>query len=171
MTIAHLSADEIHALRPELAALLIDAVDGGAAVSFLAPLSHVAADTFWQGVAADVVAGTRLVLVAKVDGRVVGCVHLAIATQMNAPHRVEIQKMLVHSAYRRRGLATALLAAAEAETVRLGRTLIVLDTEEGSAGETLYAKCGYQRAGLIPNFARSSGGGFHATVLFYKMLA
>jgi GNAT superfamily N-acetyltransferase len=170
MSITQLSSQQIDSLRAELSDLLIDVVDGGASVSFLAPLTREAADTFWQGVAADVAKGTRRVLVANVEGCVAGCVHLAIATQPNAPHRVEVQKLLVRTNFRRRGLATALMGAAEQETQKLGRTLIVLDTEQGSNGERLYEQLGYQRAGIIPAFARSSGGGFHATVLFYKHL-
>jgi acetyltransferase len=47
----------------------------------------------------------------------------------------------------------------------------VLDTEQGGAGERLYERLGYQRAGVIPDFARSSyTGTLHATVLFYKQL-
>jgi ribosomal protein S18 acetylase RimI-like enzyme len=170
MDIAQLAAEEIAAFRPELSALLIDAVDGGASVSFLAPLAREAADAYWQGVGADVASGTRVVLVARSGGQVAGCVHLAIATQPNARHRAEIQKLLVHSAHRRRGLARALMAAAEDEAQRLGRSLLVLDTEEGSHAERLYEQLGYQRAGVIPQFARSSSGGLRGTVLFYKQL-
>ena len=170
MSIEQLSAAQIETLRPELSALLIDAVDGGASVSFLAPLAREAADAYWQGVGADVVSGARAVFVAMVEGQVAGCVHLAMAGQPNARHRAEIQKLLVHSAYRRRGLATALMAAAEAEAQRLGRSLVVLDTEQDSHAERLYAQLGYLRAGVIPHFARSSSGDLHGTVLFYKQL-
>ena len=171
MEIACFSADEIAARGAELSDLLIDVVDGGAAVSFLAPMSREVADVFWQGVGAEVAQQTRTVLVALVDGRVAGCVHLSLAMQPNGRHRAEIQKLLVHSAYRRRGIATALMAAAESEAQRLGRTLLVLDTEEGAAGEKLYTLLGYQRAGVIPDFARSSHGPMHATVLFYKQVS
>ena len=177
MSIVQLSAEGISARLPELSALLTDAVDGGASVSFLAPLARATADGFWHGVAADVAQGTRVVLVATGDGfegvkeQIAGCVHVTIATQPNAAHRVEIQKLLVHSAHRRRGVATALMAAAEDAARTLGRTLIVLDTEAGSVAEQLYAQLGYQRVGQIPQFARSSSGALHGTVLFYKQLA
>lgn len=169
MSVTLFSSEEIHARRSELSDLLIDVVDGGAAVSFLAPLAQESADRFWDGVAADVAAGTRLVFVAQVESCVAGCVHLVLATQPNGQHRAEIQKLLVHSAYRRRGLASALMQAAEAEARRIGRTTLVLDTEQGAIAEQLYERWGYQRAGTIPQFARSSSGGLHATVLFYKL--
>ena len=170
MKITKLAADEIHSLRSQLSDLLIDVVDGGAAVSFLAPMPRDAADAFWQGVADDIAKGTRTVLVAVIDDRVVGCVHLALAMQPNGRHRAEVQKLLVHSRYRRRGVATALMTAAEAEAQGMGRSLLVLDTESGSLGEQLYMQLGYQRAGVIPHFARSSNGNMHATVVFYKQL-
>jgi ribosomal protein S18 acetylase RimI-like enzyme len=174
MRIVQLSAEEIDLLRPQLSALLIDAVEGGASVSFLAPLARETADAYWRSVGADVTGGTRIVFVAtlgdQVKAQLAGCVHLAIATQPNARHRVEIQKLLVHSAYRRRGLATALMAAAEEEAQKLGRSLIVLDTEQDSYAERLYERLGYCRAGVIPHFARSSSGALHGTVLFYKQL-
>jgi GNAT superfamily N-acetyltransferase len=170
MSVALFSGEEIHARRSELSELLIDVVDGGAAVSFLAPLAQESADGFWDGVAADVAAGTRLVFVAQVENCVAGCVHLVLATQPNGQHRAEIQKLLVHSAYRRHGLAGALMQAAETEARRIGRTTLVLDTEEGAVAEQLYERWGYRRAGMIPQFARSSSGGFHGTVLFYKLL-
>jgi acetyltransferase len=171
MNITQLSAQEIDKYCPELSALLIDAVEGGASVSFLAPLAREAADAYWHGVSADVARGTRMVFVARVDDQIAGCVHLAIATQANASHRAEIQKLLVHSAYRRRGLATRLMAAAEEAAQKLGRSLVVLDTEQDSHAERLYERLGYQRVGVIPEFARSSStGALHGTVLFYKQL-
>jgi ribosomal protein S18 acetylase RimI-like enzyme len=170
MNITQLSAQEIDRYCPELSALLIDAVDGGASVSFLAPLAREAADAYWQAVAADVAEGTRMVFVARIHDQMAGCVHLAIATQPNANHRAEIQKLLVHSAYRRRGLATRLMAAAEEAAQKLGRSLVVLDTEQDSHAERLYERLGYRRAGVIPEFARSSTGALHGTVLFYKQL-
>jgi GNAT superfamily N-acetyltransferase len=170
MEITKLSADECGLYQVDLSDLLIDAVDGGAAVSYLAPLGRDAADAFWQTVADDVAKGTRVVIVALIDNHVVGCVHLSLAMQPNGRHRAEIQKLLVHSAYRRRGVATALMAAAEAEAQGMGRSLLVLDTEAGGLAEQLYEQLGYQRAGVIPLFAASSSGGLHSTVLFYKHL-
>ncbi len=170
MEIIQLSAQQIEANGSVLAALLIDVVEGGASVSFLAPLAQEKADAFWQQVGSDVAGESRIVLVSQVDGEIVACVHLALATQPNAGHRAEIQKLLVRSAYRRQGLATQLMVAAEAEAQRLGRTTIVLDTEVSNPAEELYTRLGYRRAGVIPEFARSSNGALHGTVLFYKLL-
>lgn len=166
-----LTAADVAENAEVLAELLINAVDGGASVSYLAPMNWGDADAFWRASAADVAAGSRTILAAHVDGQVVGCVHVAYAGQPNAHHRAEIQKLLVHSDWRRRGLATLLMAAAEAAAMAHGRHLIVLDTQQGSGAELLYARLGYTRAGVIPGFALSSAGTYDGTVLFYKQLA
>ena len=84
--------------------------------------------------------------------------------------RAEVSKVLVHSAHRRQGVGRALMLAIEAEAARAGRTTLVLDTRLDDAGEALYTSLGYQRAGVIPNYARSADGTLHATVVMYKLL-
>ena len=170
MEIKQLTAAEIDALLPGLTDLLIDAVDGGASVSYLSPVSPEEARRFWHNCAAEVRDGSRIVLAALADGQVVGCVHVSPAGQPNGHHRAEVQKLLVHSAWRRQGIASRLMAAAEAATTAHGRWLLVLDTQEGSDAERLYERLGYARAGVIPHFAQSSAGDYLGTVLFYKQL-
>ena len=88
----------------------------------------------------------------------------------NQPHRGEIAKMLVHRSARRQGLGEALMRAAEAAAVEAGKTLLVLDTANGSA-ERLYRRLGWQRVGVIPRYALGPAGGFVDTTVFYKDLA
>ena len=72
---------------------------------------------------------------------------------------------------RRRGVATLLMRGIEEEARRIKRTLLVLDTERGSAAEKLYEQVGYTRVGVIPQFALNSDGSqLIDTVLFYKLL-
>jgi ABC-type glycerol-3-phosphate transport system substrate-binding protein len=59
--------------------LLQDVVDGGASVSFLAPLAAEAASSYWAKVAADVAHGQRIVLAARRADGIVGSVQLALA--------------------------------------------------------------------------------------------
>jgi acetyltransferase len=47
---------------------------------------------------------------------------------------------------------------------------LVLDTRQDEPTEAFYAALGYERAGIIPDFAESADGTLHATVLFYKRL-
>jgi ribosomal protein S18 acetylase RimI-like enzyme len=97
-------------------------------------------------------------------------VQLALATKENGRHRAEVQKLLVHTRFRRRGIARSLMSAVEKAALRMGRTLLVLDTEEGSPAERPYEKCGYARAGIIPQYARSAEGSLISTVIFYRLL-
>lgn len=170
--IKRLNADEIRARKPELVELLRDAVDGGSSVNFLAPLDLSIADSFWEKVADDVATDQRLVLAALEDDRVIGSVQLVFATQQNGQHRAEVQKVFTHSRARRRGIATLLMLGIEDEARSVNRTLLVLDTERGSAAEKLYEQVGYTRVGVIPQFALNHDGSqLIDTVLFYKLLS
>ena len=81
-----------------------------------------------------------------------------------------MKKLLVSTGERGRGIARALMAAAEAEAVRRGKTLLVLDTATGSPAETVYERLGWQRAGVIPDYALYPDGRYCATTFFYKRI-
>jgi len=165
-----LGADEARARVAELSDVLLDCVEGGASVSFMAPLGRDRADAFWRGVADDVAAGGRTLVVAEdaASGRIVGTVQVVFMWQENQPHRGEIAKMLVHRAARRRGLAARLLQAAEAAARAAGRTLLVLDTVTGGDAERLYDRLGWTRVGVVPNYALWPDGRFCDTTFFFK---
>ena len=154
----------------DLSDVLIDCVEGGASVSFMLPITRRTAMSFWQNVAACVARGERILLVAEeAAGRIVGTVQLIVAQAENQPHRADVAKMLVHRRARRHGVGAALLAAAESAALNAGKTLLVLDTASGDA-ERLYAKLGWQRCGVIPDYALLPGGGFCDTTFFYRAL-
>ena len=153
-----------------LASVLVDAIDSDAGVSFLHPLEPKRAQEFWRGVADDVAAGRRALLVAEDDDGVVGTVQLVLAQPENQPHRADLSKMLVHRRGRRRGLGSALLEAAEETARDCGKTLLVLDTNTGSDAERLYTRKGWIRVGEIPDFSIQPRGGLRATTVFYKKL-
>jgi GNAT superfamily N-acetyltransferase len=153
-----------------LAGVLIDCIDGGAGVSFLHPLAPEKATRFWRGVAADVTAGKRALLVAEDEKGVVGTVQLVLDQPENQPHRADLAKMLVHRRARRQGLGAALLRAAEDMARDCGKSLLVLDTNEGSEAERLYARMGWVCVGTIPNYSVQPRGGLRGTTLFYKSL-
>ncbi len=154
-----------------LAALTIDCVDGGASIGFMHPLSEAQARGFWQRVAAGVAAGERALLVAEDDAGVVGTVQLILAQPDNQPHRADLAKLQVHRRARRRGLAEALMRAAEAMAADCGKTLLVLDTVTGSAADRLYTRLGWQRVGEVPDFALWPRGGLCPTTFFYKRVS
>jgi GNAT superfamily N-acetyltransferase len=166
-----LSAAQARERRAGLAELLLDAVLGGASVNFVWPMDQVKAEAWWDGALASHACGERLILTAEQDGRLDGTVQLIPAAQENQAHRADIAKMLVHHRARRQGIGAALLLAAEVEARRLGRTLLTLDTETGSAGERLYARMGWVKFGEVPGYAASPDGSRHdGATFFYKRL-
>jgi GNAT superfamily N-acetyltransferase len=165
-----LSGAEAEAAVPALAAVLIDCVHGGASVSFMAPLPEAKALAFWQGVAAGVARGERLLLVAEDVAGIAGTVQVVLDQPENQPHRADIAKMLVHRRARRQGRAEGLLRAAEDAARAAGKTVLVLDTVTGGDAERLYARCGWQRVGEIPNYALMPDGAPCSTTYFHKQL-
>ncbi len=168
--IERLTAAEALTLLPDLIALLRDAVSGGASVGFVLPLSDGVAEKFWRGVIAQVADGSRILLVSRKDGVVIGSVQLDLCTKPNGRHRAEVQKLLVHTSARRQGLGARLMQAVESEAQADRRSLLVLDTEPGRPADTMYRKMGWQVGGEIPDYALDPEGEPHPTVLFYKRL-
>jgi len=154
----------------DLCHLLQDAVQGGASVGFLAPLSEDTAVCYWHRVFGQLSDGHCL-WVAESDGQIIGSVQLELCAKANGRHRAEVQKLLVHSAFRGRGVSTLLMRAAEECARAEGRTLLVLDTQAGSVAEAVYRHLGWRPAGQIPDYATTPNGVLHATVYLYKQLA
>lgn len=156
--------------RQELATLLIDAVASGASVGFVDVPSTNEANAYWDSVFQEVEDGTRLVLLASEQGRIVGSVQLAFTWKCNGNHRGEVQKLLIHTSCRRRGIGTALMVAIEDEAIARKRHLLILDTIANCPAHHLYEKLGYIRAGVIPGFARSTKGALQTTAIYYRDL-
>jgi GNAT superfamily N-acetyltransferase len=150
--------------------VLLDVVDGGASVGFVAPLSRDRALAFWQRVADGVRAGQRALFVATDEHGICGTVQLLLDLPDNQPHRADVAKMLVHRRARRRGIAAALLDAAEATARELGRTLLVLDTVTGSEAARVYERAGWVRVGDIPRYALFPDRRECSTTYYYRDL-
>ena len=153
-----------------LADVLVDCVEGGASVSFMLPMTRDKALAFWRKVADGAARGERVLLVAEDGQGIVGTVQLILDQPENQPHRADVAKMLVHRRARRQGLGAALMQAAEREALSEGKTLLVLDTADDTAAR-LYARLGWQPAGVIPRYALLPAGGECATTYFYRSLA
>jgi GNAT superfamily N-acetyltransferase len=155
----------------ELATMLIDVVEGGAAVGFMMPMTRDRAVTFWSRIAEDVAVGKRVLLIAEDDLGVCGTVQLIFDLPDNQPHRADLAKMLVHRRSRRQGLAAELLRAAEAAARDSGRTLLVLDAVTDGDAARLYERLGWVRVGEIPGYALMPEGGLCGTTYFYRQLS
>ena len=156
--------------RKALYALLRDSVQHGASVGYLLPLPETTLEDFWNDMFAQVQRGERIILVAGDTDAIAGSVQLSLCTKPNGRHRAEVQKLLVHSSQRRQGLALRLMTAIEAEAGQHSLTLLTLDTETGSAAETLYDRLGYVRVGAIPRYAGVPSGELRTCTFFYREL-
>jgi GNAT superfamily N-acetyltransferase len=153
----HASSDALDEDIRALSELLHAVVYDDAGVSFVVPFSVEEAHGFWcETVLPGLRAGTRRVLVARVDAHIVGTVQLDLAVPPNQRHRAEVVKLLVHPTARRQGIARALMVALEPIARSEGRTLLTLDTWTGRAAERLYQSLGYVTVGVIPRYARGS---------------
>ncbi|AWK85319.1 GNAT family N-acetyltransferase [Azospirillum thermophilum] len=170
-SIRRLSPGEAVTHIPALTGILLDCVEGGASVSFMAPLDPARAEAFWRQIATDVARGDRLLLVAaeEATGELLGTVQVVLAQTDNQPHRGDLCKMLVHRRARRRGVGEALMRAVEEEARAAGKTLLVLDTSTPEA-ERLYERAGWVRVGFIPDYALMPDGRPCGTTYFYKRI-
>jgi ribosomal protein S18 acetylase RimI-like enzyme len=157
--------------RDALSELLIEAVTSGASVSFMHPISRATADGFWDKALTAAGRGERIVLGAFDGPALVGTVTLLLDCPDNQPHRAEIAKMITRLSHRGRGIATALLRAAERLAVERSRTLLVLDTATDGGAAPLYERVGYTLAGVIPDYAFKPHGGLSGTAIYWKPLA
>jgi GNAT superfamily N-acetyltransferase len=171
VTIRPIDAAEATRQLSALSALLVDAVAHGASVNFMAGFTHQEAEAYWVRQITGLVSGDRIWLVAEQDGNLVGTVMCIFAPQPNQPFRAEVSKMLVHSSQRRRGIGAMLMAAVEVAAMKAGKTMLVLDTGEGGAGDRLYRRCGWTAIGSIPSYAYTTDGRPEAATFFYKQLA
>jgi GNAT superfamily N-acetyltransferase len=156
-----------------LAELLHAVVHAGGSVSFILPFPMEESRAFWRDkILPGVTVGTRRVLVAYSEDRIVGTVQLDFGLPPNQRHRADVAKMLVHPSARRRGIARALMMALE-DIARLEcHTLLTLDTVTGGAAEPLYLSMGYVPVGVIPRYARKAlTPELESTSIMYKELA
>jgi len=172
VAIGPVDAAALRAAIPELAALLVDAVDGGAGVNFTAPLDPEVAADWWTARIPLVESGIVTPIFARDPDadHLVGVVLIIRATQQNGPHRADISKLLVHSSARRRGIARDLMATAESVARADGRWLLVLDTETGSPADSAYRALGWTPVGTIPAYALRTDGVPGPATFFYKDL-
>jgi len=170
ITIERIGRDASDDLVGELASLLVDAVDSGAGVSFMAGLSLAEAASWWrQTLRAS--SPRAIILIARQAGEVAGTVQLQPAWAPNQPHRADIAKLIVHRKARRKGIARDLMREIERLAKDAGFTLLLLDTCKGTAAERLYQSLGWTRVGEVPHFALNPDGTPCDTVFFYRQLS
>lgn len=168
--ISLLNFEEAKAAVPALAEILTDCVNSGASVGFMAPSKAHDFIPYWDRITNEVESGDTALLVAEHNGEIVGTVQLGLAQMPNQPHRADLKKLLIHRKARGLGLARKLMEAIEEEARNRRKTLLCLDTATGSPAEAIYTHLGWERVGVIPNYALYPDGSPCATTLFYKGL-
>jgi ribosomal protein S18 acetylase RimI-like enzyme len=154
----------------ELSELLIEAVEHGGSVSYMHPLAPQAAAEFWQAALLAAARGGRVILGARVGHKLIGTVTLGLDVPENQPHRAEISKLITRVSYRGQGVARALMRSAEREAIERGRALLTLDTASDGGAAQFYEKLGYERAGVIPDYALKPHGGLTDTIVYWKRI-
>lgn len=170
LRIRQLDESSFENCRPGLIALLIDAVANGASVGFLADIDTQQADDYFDDVRHALASGALAIWVAEEDDEVLGSVQLSLCLKPNGLNRGEVQKLLVLSSARRRGIARLLMQQLEAHARQLKRGLLYLDTEAGSEAEHLYRELGYTTIGGLPDYACGPDGHYGANAIYYKTL-
>lgn len=155
-------------IRVMLSEMLIEVVANGGSVSFMHPLALEAADAFWEGSLAAASRGERVILGAFDGESLIGTVTLLLDYPPNQPHRAEIAKLMTRISHRGRGVAKALLQAAEQIAIERGKTLLVLDTATDGGAAKLYEGLGYKLVGEIPDYALKPLGGLTGTMIYCK---
>ena len=157
ITITTFSADDLVRHLPEFGALLRTCVHDGASVGFVLPYSVEESEAFWSSkVLPSLREGALVLFVARHGESIAGTVQLDYDMMPNQRHRAEVRKLLVHPAFRRQGIARALMVELEHRAHQLQRSLLTLDTRTGDKAEPLYTALGYQTAGTIPQFCRDT---------------
>jgi acetyltransferase len=154
---------------PGVVTLVRDVVESGASIGFVVPLGDDELAAYVEEVAAEVDAGSRIVLLGLDGDDVIGMVHLALVKWPNGRHRADLQKLMVHTRARRRGIGLALMEAVEQVALAHGRTLLVLDTA-GDGADELYRSSGWVEFGVVPRYAGLPDGTLVATMFFAKEL-
>jgi ribosomal protein S18 acetylase RimI-like enzyme len=171
INVAPLDPAELVKALERLTQILQACVHEGASIGFVVPFDQSEARAYWlERVAAPHAAGSKLVLIATLGGAIAGTAQLDLDSMPSKRHHAEVSKVLVDPAFRRAGVARALMQAIERHAAREGRWLLTLDTA-GDAAEALYRSLGYTLAGAIPNYARNAfEDRYDATRLMYKDL-
>ncbi|MCW2255068.1 ribosomal protein S18 acetylase RimI-like enzyme [Providencia alcalifaciens] len=151
--------------------LLIDSVNNGASIGFLAPLVQDEAKLYWLQVDSDLQQGKRLLLAQFIDDKLAGAIQLSLCPKANGRHRAEVEKLMVHTDFRQHGIAKQLLIYTEKVALDNQRTLLVLDIRTGDIASHLYRHQGYIEVGQIPDYVCNSENKFESTTYFYKQLS
>lgn len=170
IAISSLVTADCEALVPDLVRLTVEAVDGGAQLGWDRPLDPNDAARYWAERIPHFDGDDRALFAAFAGDDLVGAVQRERGRLPTGRHRAEIATLMVLPAWRRRGIARALMAEIEDDAFARGIDTLVLDTVPGDAAEALCRATGYERCGYLPNAIKLGDGTFRDAVSYYTLL-
>lgn len=170
IAISSLVTADCEALVPALVRLTVDAVDGGAALGWEPPLDPDDAERYWDGRIPRFDGDECALFAAFAGDDLVGAVQRERGRFPTHRHRAEIAKLMVLRAWRRRGIARALMDELEDDAFVRGIELLVLDVRPGEPAETLYVDNGFERTGLLRDAVKRGDGTFEDAAYYRKPL-
>ena len=146
-----------------LAGVLLDCVEGGASVSFMASLSKAGAESYFEDVVAGVQAGDRILLAAFFDYKLEGTVQILISMPPNQPRASSGCCQTTGSCGRLAGRASAADSWKKSKEVsrQAGKTLRVLDTATGNRAQRSDVHLGgrdSESSQMLPRTPTEQGG-------------
>jgi GNAT superfamily N-acetyltransferase len=161
---------EIEMLLPMLVAVLCETVNAGSPLGFVPPISASQAREYWLSLRPELYAGSRVLVAAFAERRVIGAGQLRYPTVPNGVHRAEVQKVFVGHARRGRGIGRVLMAALHDTARQHGRSLLLLNTRRGGRAEEFYKRLGYREVGIVPGYTMGTAGErFDSTALYHQL--
>ena len=142
----------------ELAAVLVDRVEGGASVGYLAPFPHDEARRVYEEYAADVERGRRVLLGRSRTGRSSAPPRSSRTASEPAAPGGRLARARAPPVSRR-GIARASWSGPSRRREREEGRRSCLDAVTGGDAERLYERLGWVKVGVIPNYASTRTGG------------
>ena len=161
---------EIELLLPSLVSLLCETVNGGSPLGFIPPITPAQAREYWLSLRPELYAGSRVLLAAFAERRIIGSGQLRLPSVPKGLHRAEVQTDFVGGSRRGRGLGRILMAALHDAALQHGRKLLLLNTRRGGRAEAFYRQLGYREVGVVPGYMMGPGGERHDSTSLYREL-
>jgi acetyltransferase len=152
---------------PQLARLHAEAMNAGMALGAAPGTDFDGLERWHRAALAD---PGRAVLVAELDGEVVGMAQVVPSGAANAPHRAEVQRVAVAEWVRGQGMGRRLMASVEEAARERGLTLLWLTTHDASDACAFYEAVGYTKLGVMPSYSLRPDGTLSPGAFYYKEL-
>lgn len=161
---------EIELLLPALVTVLRETVNGDSPLGFVPPITPAQAREYWLSLRPELYAGSRVLLAAFAEQRVIASGQLRFPTVPNGLHRAEVQKVFVSNPRRGRGIGRIVMAALHDAARQHGRNLLLLNTRRGGRAEAFYKRLGYREVGIVPGYTMGASGARYDSMALYHQL-